>query len=223
MAHILYILSRSATKDKIIGKSDHFLWGDAMTDCQQTIQIRHQAIKLFESGDYNVTQICRILGRSRTWFYKWIGRFRMLGKDGLVNQTRRLCPANRTTLDMEGEVLAAVEQFPGYGPQRIAYLLQRINIPIGKTAVYGVLKRYRLNRRRRKPSPWEKNRLEWIRILHGEIVPQKVVAFTENCPTWTPTDNAPRSGISRRMIPAKWSASICSMSAASKGSVESIR
>jgi len=133
-----------------------------MTDYQQSLQIRQQAIKLFESGNYNVTQICHILGRSRTWFYKWMGRFRMLGKEGLVNQIRRTCPANRTPLDVEGQVLAAAEKFPSYGPQRIAYLLQQKKVPIGKTAVYGVLKRHRLNRK--------KERLERVRILHGEIV-----------------------------------------------------
>jgi transposase InsO family protein len=54
------------------------------------------------------------------------------------------------------------EQFPSYGPLRIAYLLQRQGVNIGKTAVYGVMKRNRLNRR--------KDRLEWIRKLSGEII-----------------------------------------------------
>jgi len=133
-----------------------------MTDSQQAVQIRRQAIKLYESGNYNVSQICPILGRSRTWFYKWMGRFRVLGPEGLSNQTRRLCPANRTSLDVEGEALTAAEKFPSYGPQRIAFLLQQMNIPIGKTAVYGVLKRYGLNRKQ--------DRWEWVRKLNGEIV-----------------------------------------------------
>jgi len=70
-----------------------------------------------------------------------MGQFSMLGKEGLHNQICRTCPANRTPLDVEGEVLAAAERFPSYGPQRIAYLLQQKKIPIGKTAVYGLLKR----------------------------------------------------------------------------------
>ena len=132
-----------------------------MTDYQQAVHIRRQAIKLFEQC-HNATQVCKILGRSRTWFYKWLGRYKMLGDKGLTNQVRRICPANRTPLDVEGQVLAEAEQFPSYGSQRIAYMLQRKGITIGKTAVYGVLKRHGLNRR--------KDRLEWIRKLSGEIV-----------------------------------------------------
>tara|TARA_Y100000310_G_C20575502_1_gene760199 strand:+ start:309 stop:1295 length:987 start_codon:yes stop_codon:yes gene_type:complete len=132
-----------------------------MTDQQQAVHLRRQAIILFEKYK-NVTRVCNILGRSRTWFYKWIGRYMMLGDEGLNNQIRKPCPANRTPMDVEGQVLAVVEQFPSYGPQRIAYLVQRQGVAIGKTAVYGVMKRNKLNRR--------KDRLEWIRKLNGEIV-----------------------------------------------------
>ena len=132
-----------------------------MTDRQQAVHIRRQAIKLFEQHQ-SVTHVCNILGRSRTWFYKWLGRYKMLGDEGLTNQARRICPANRTPLNVEGQVMAAAEQFPSYGPKRIAYLLQRQGVAIGKTAVYGVMKRNGLNRR--------KDRLEWIRKLSGEIV-----------------------------------------------------
>jgi len=132
-----------------------------MTDHQQAVHIRRQAIMLFEQYN-NVTHVCNIIGRSRTWFYKWFGRYRMLGDDGLNNQIRMTCPANRTSIDVEGQVLSVVKQFPSYGPQRIAYLMQRQSVAIGKTAVYGVMKRNKLNKR--------KDRLEWIRKLSGEIV-----------------------------------------------------
>jgi transposase InsO family protein len=132
-----------------------------MTDQQQAIHLRQQAIKLFESGK-SVTEICTTLGRSRTWFYKWLGRYRQQGPPGLKNQDRFLCPANRTPLDLEGQVLALIEIFPSYGPARIALELQPMGITLGHTAVYGVMKRYRLNKR--------KDRLEWVRKLHGEVV-----------------------------------------------------
>lgn len=133
-----------------------------MTDQQQAVQIRQRAIELFENDHLNVTQLCKMLGRSRTWFYKWKGRLRDLGADGLQNQIRRPCPVNRTPLDIEGQVLAMAEQFPSYGPQRIAHLLHKNGVTIGKTAVHGVLKRNRLNRR--------KERLEWVRINSGEVI-----------------------------------------------------
>lgn len=132
-----------------------------MTDHQQVIQVRQRALELFEAGR-SVTSICLLLGRSRTWFYKWLGRHRKLGPPGLKNQDRFICPANRTPLDLEGQVLVLMEQFPGYGPQRIALALGPIGITLGHTAVYGVMKRYGLNRRQ--------DRLEWVRRLHGEVI-----------------------------------------------------
>jgi len=132
-----------------------------MTDQQQAIRLRQQALKLFESGR-SITEICATLGRSRTWFYKWLKRHRKLGPPGLKNQERFSCPANRTPLDLEGQVLAMIEVFPSYGPARIALELPPRGITLGHTAVHGVMKRYNLNHR--------KDRLEWVRRLHGEVV-----------------------------------------------------
>lgn len=132
-----------------------------MTDQQQTIHLRQQAIRLLESGQ-SVTYICHLLGRSRTWFYKWRDRYRQWGQAGLKNQDRLICPANRTPLDLEGQVLILMEQFPSYGPARIALELKPLGIILGHTAVYGVMKRNNLNKR--------KDRLEWVRKLHGEVV-----------------------------------------------------
>jgi len=132
-----------------------------MTNHQLVQQNRQQAISRYESGQ-RVTEICAGLGHSRTWFYKWLKRYRHRGPPGLKNQERFICPANRTPLDLEGPVLDLMEQFPSYGPQRIALALGQMGITLGHTAVYGVMKRYGLNKR--------KDRLEWVRKLHGEVV-----------------------------------------------------
>lgn len=132
-----------------------------MTDQQQVQQTRQQAIRLFEDGK-SISEICRLLGKSRPWFYKWQERYRQQGREGLKNQTRWICPANRTPLDLEGQVLILMEQFPSYGPARIALVLSQMGITLGHTAVYGVMRRHGLNKR--------KDRLEWVRRLHGEVV-----------------------------------------------------
>lgn len=132
-----------------------------MTDQQQVIQVRRRALQLFESG-YSISEICRLLGRSRTWFYNWRQRYRQQGPEGLKNQTRRICPANRTPLDLEGQVLVLMEEFPSYGPQHLALVLRQMGIILGHTAIYGVMKRHWLNHRR--------DRLEWVRKLHGEVI-----------------------------------------------------
>jgi len=132
-----------------------------MTDQQQVIHMRQRALKLFEAGK-SITEICHLLGRSRTWFYKWRQRYQQQGPGGLKNQDRLICPANRTPLDLEGQVLALIEIFPSYGPARIALELRPWGIALGATAVYGVMKRNGLNHR--------KDRLEWVRRLHGQVV-----------------------------------------------------
>jgi transposase InsO family protein len=123
--------------------------------------LRKQALKLFETGK-TVSEVCRLLGRSRTWFYKWRNNFRLEGSEGLRNRKRRSNPHNKTPVKIEEIVLATIDQFPAYGPQRIAYILKRNGTVVGKTAVHGVMKRNGLNRR--------KERLEWVRIRSGEII-----------------------------------------------------
>lgn len=125
------------------------------------VHLRRQAIKLFENGR-SVTEVCRILGRSRTWFYKWRNHFLLEGEDGFLTRKRNLNPHNRTPVKIEEAVIAAMDQSPTYGPQRIAHVLQRQGLTIGRTAVHGIMKRNRLNRR--------KDRLEWVRINSGEVI-----------------------------------------------------
>jgi len=125
------------------------------------VHLRKQIIKLFENGR-SITNIYQTLGRSRTWFYKWRNNYRMEGSDGFLTRKRSLNPHNRTPVKLEEAVNAAMDQFTNYEPQRIAYILKMQETTIGGTAVHGVTKRNRLNRR--------KNRLEWVRIRSGEIV-----------------------------------------------------
>lgn len=132
-----------------------------MTDLQQAIQLRKQALRLYHAGR-TVTQTCALLGRSRTWFYKWYNRYQQQGAPGLQSQIPWRCPANRTPLDLEGKVLSAMTEFPSAGPQTIALRLKQQGLTIGKTAVYGIMKRNRLNKRQ--------ERLEWVRKANGEIV-----------------------------------------------------
>jgi len=110
------------------------------------IHLRLQAFKLFDSGR-TVSEVCRLLGRSRTWFYKWRRNWLAEGAEGLKNRRRRCNPHNRTPVPLEEAVLAALDQFPAYGLQRIAHLLERKGTRIGRTAVHGVMKHNHLNRR----------------------------------------------------------------------------
>lgn len=51
-------------------------------------QVREEAINLYLAGE-KPTMICRTLGRSRTWFYKALGRYQQGGREALRSQSRR--------------------------------------------------------------------------------------------------------------------------------------
>jgi transposase InsO family protein len=132
-----------------------------MTDQQQSINLRQQAMNLHQAGR-NVTQICFALGKSRTWFYKWFDRYRIGGSTALQNQIPWRCPVNRTPLESEGKILDIIMQLPNAGPETIALRLKQQGVTIGKTAVHGIMKRNHLNKRQQ--------RLERLRILSGEVI-----------------------------------------------------
>jgi transposase InsO family protein len=109
-----------------------------------------------------VTLLCRRFNRSRTWFYKWLNRYKQYGPDGLHTIVRR-SPAqpNQTPLDIEMQILAFIEVFPSYGQVRSANEMKRLGVAAGSSAIYNVLRRHRINTR--------KLRLEYIRIKHGLV------------------------------------------------------
>ncbi len=111
----------------------------------------------------SVTKLCEQFNRSRTWFYKWLRRYELYGKEGLRNIDRSP-PAmpNRTPLDIEMKILDFIITYPTYGPQRIANELTMQNVKVKPSAVYNVLKRYNFNTR--------KQRLEYMRIKNGFVV-----------------------------------------------------
>lgn len=110
----------------------------------------------------DITELCTLFNRSRTWFYKWKRRYELYGKEGLRNIDRSQ-PAmpNKTPLDIEMKILNFIITYPAYGPQRIANELTRENVPVKPSAVYNVLKRHNLNTR--------KQRLENMRIKNGIV------------------------------------------------------
>ena len=57
-----------------------------MNKPEQTVDaaesMRHEAINRYLRGE-RLTMIARTLGRSRSWFYKVLARYRQAGRDGL--------------------------------------------------------------------------------------------------------------------------------------------
>jgi transposase InsO family protein len=133
-----------------------------MTSDTQIYKDRCNIFNTFFSKSMTVTECCLFFGRSRTWFYKWYHRYKLYGKDGL-RDIKRGQPAmpNKTPLDIEMKILHYIELHPSQGPERIADELTENGVPIKRSAVYNVLKRHNLNKR--------KMRLELLRIKAGLV------------------------------------------------------
>ena len=129
-----------------------------MTSDTQMYKDRLHIIKYYLENRISVKDLCKQFNRSRTWFYKWLGRYKVHKDDGLRN-VKRKPPAqpNHTPLDIEMKILNFIEKHPSYGPVRIANELNLVK----PSAVYNVLKRHNLNT--------HKLRLEHLRIKNGIV------------------------------------------------------
>lgn len=74
----------------------------------------------------NISELSRRYGISRRVCYKWLDRYRLHGRDGLTDQSRR--PATsplRTDLAIEQQVIILRRQNPEWGARKLRAILQR--------------------------------------------------------------------------------------------------
>ncbi|SDK39989.1 Helix-turn-helix domain-containing protein, partial [Mesorhizobium muleiense] len=72
------------------------------------------------AGDETMTQLCADFGVSRKIGYKWLGRYREFGPEGLHDRPR--APLNHgraTAVDLVERIVAAKEAHPLWGPKKI--------------------------------------------------------------------------------------------------------
>lgn len=129
-------------------------------------RVRLKVFRDYDTGKYNVSDICKRYGYSRTWFYKFKERRERLGNEGLRPITRKAPKMpNQIPIDIEYKVLEYVKYFPTHGPQRISNELSTEKygyVKVGHTGVYGVLKRNNLN--------IKKKRLQLVQEISGVVV-----------------------------------------------------
>ncbi|RWP39617.1 helix-turn-helix domain-containing protein, partial [Mesorhizobium sp.] len=73
-----------------------------------------------------MSELCVAYGVSRKTGYKWLGRYRALGPEGLHDLPR--APLNHgraTALDLVERIVAAKETHPLWGPKKIMARLKR--------------------------------------------------------------------------------------------------
>jgi len=81
---------------------------------KQTKALRLEAVERYQAGE-SATEICRSLGKSRQWLYKWLQRKEELGSDNGKNSE-----LDNLTI-REREVLQLIAE--GHTNKEIAYLL----------------------------------------------------------------------------------------------------
>lgn len=86
---------------------------------------RAKFVLAYESGDWTLSELCRIHGVSRPTGYKWIERYREGGLEALKDQSRApLSHPNQVEEAMEAAVVEARRAHPTWGPKKLAEVLR---------------------------------------------------------------------------------------------------
>lgn len=104
---------------------------------------RLEFILLIERPGANIAALCRAFGVSRKTAYKWLERYRVEGKSGLQDQSRRphTSPANASAA-LEAEVLSLNEQYPCWGARKLRALLPSMLERPHHSTVGAILRRH---------------------------------------------------------------------------------
>lgn len=123
-------------------------------------QQRLQFINDLKSGQYNITDLCRMYDISRPTAYKWITRYEKFGLNGLNDQSRaRKTQTQRISLEIEEQILEVRYKRPRWGPLKIEAYLKKKNSTLewpSKTCIHNILDRNGLivpRKVRRRVSP----------------------------------------------------------------------
>ena len=86
---------------------------------------RKEFVMLAQAGGTNIRELCRRFGISRVTGYKWLGRYRAKGEDGLTDISRRPCHSpSRTSEAVEEAILGVRDAHPAWGARKIRRWLQ---------------------------------------------------------------------------------------------------
>ena len=132
---------------------------------RSTMSLRHEFVTLALLDGANMQALCERFSISRQTGYKWLGRYRALGPEGLRDLPRApLNPGRATALDLVEQIVAAKETHPLWGPKKIVARLKRrapeLRWPSASTAG-AILARHGLVGARKRPrlracgnGPW---------------------------------------------------------------------
>ena len=155
------------------------------------LEERFRFVDEWNSGDWNMAELCRIYGVTRKTGYKWVERYEWSGMNGLQDLSRApICHPNEVSEESEEEILAVRGKHPFWGARKIhAWLLQAHpgrELPVVST-IGGILRRNGLTaprKRRRSARPaseplahangpntvWCADFKGWFRTADGERI-----------------------------------------------------
>lgn len=112
----------------------------------------------------NIRGLCRAFGISPVTAYKWLGRYRTAGIEGLSNRSRRPGSSpRRTGDDLEAEVLAVRAAHPAWGGRKIRRVLQNEGIaPPAASTITAILRRHG-----KLDGPGAGERRDFLRFEHA--------------------------------------------------------
>jgi transposase-like protein len=104
-----------------------------------------------------VSITCRKHNISRTIYYRWLKRFKSHGIDGLEDQKKNFVPKNKTSKEIENQILNLMKNYPDYGPKALKYLLEELGYKISESAIYNVMNRNDLTNKYKRINYFKKH------------------------------------------------------------------
>jgi transposase InsO family protein len=127
---------------------------------------RYQAVLAIVQDGWKVSEVASRVGVSRQTVHAWLARYEQGGLAALADRSHRprSC-AHQTPAEVEALICEIRRQHPGWGAQRIEYVLaKRLEQPPSESSVYRCLKRHGLielrarRRRRDEFKRWQRDR-----------------------------------------------------------------
>jgi transposase InsO family protein len=158
-------------------------------------------IQTYEEG-MKVKDICLIYKISRKTFYKWLKRYKLYGKEGLLDLSRRPKSNPRALPDKIKKKIISVRKKTNLGPKRLKWLMQaKYKITVSEYAIYktikqaGLIKKYRKKHKKKykfysMPYPGVKVQID---SKHLDLIPGKGRRYYQ----YTATDDCTRLRVIR--------------------------
>jgi transposase InsO family protein len=100
-----------------------------------SMECREEFVMLARSDGSNVRELCQRFGVSPTTGYKWLSRYRDLGRIGLLEVSRRPhASPGRTAAALEDRIVQLRDQHPAWGGRKLRRRLQVLGEPVVPSA-----------------------------------------------------------------------------------------